>query len=170
MRRLLLLAVLTAIGVTAAEANAAPAHVVDLASGRVDGKQVLGRTIAGVTAALGSPDFRVGSAARYRIGWGSPDRFSTAVIFRPSGGVPRAWSIVFERGPVSDPRFGSLLQPSATLQTAILAKYGGTFKLVRPYACKTGRPCVGEFAARSGPLHLTLGTQPVTGTWLTIWK
>jgi hypothetical protein len=30
--------------------------------------------------------------------------------------------------------------------------------------------CAGEFAARRGPLHLTFGTRPITGTWLTIWK
>lgn len=92
------------------------------------------------------------------------------MIFRRSGGVQRAWSIVFERGPVRDVKVGDLLQPSLSLQKAILGKYGTTFKLVRSYACKTESQCVGEFAARSGPLHLTFGTQPVTGTWLTIWK
>lgn len=170
MRRLLLLVVLASVAVPAAGVHAATAHVFDLGSGRVDGKQVLGRTVAGVTAALGAPNFRVGPTARYRIGWGSQSRFSTEVIFRPSGGVQHAWSIVFERGPISDAKVGNLLQPSTKLQTAILAQYGSTFKLVRPYACKAEMRCVGEFAARRGPLHLTFGTQPLTGTWLTIWK
>jgi len=169
MRRPLLLVVLAVAAVPMAGARAATSHSVDLASGRVDGQQILGRTIAGVTAALGRPDFRIGPTSRSRIGWGTPSRFSTEVIFRPSAGIQHAWSIVFERGLVRDAKVGNLLQPSAALQRAILAKYGTTFKLVRPYACKTEQ-CVGEFAARSGPLHLTFGTQPVTGTWLTIWK
>lgn len=170
MRRLVLLVVLAVVAVPMAGAQAATAHSVDLASGQVDGKQILGRTIAEVTAALGRPDFRIGTTSRCRIGWGTPSRFSTEVIFRRSGGVQHARSIVFERGPVHDAKVGNLLQPSTALQRAIVAKYGTTFKLVRPYACKTEMRCVGEFAARSGPLHLTFGTQPVTGTWLTLWK
>jgi hypothetical protein len=58
----------------------------------------------------------------------------------------------------------------AALQRAILAEYGTTFRLVRSYACNSKAECVGEFAARSGQVHLTFGTRPSTGTWLTIWK
>jgi len=170
MKRLLVLVVLAVVAVPMAGAQVVTSHNVDLASGRVDGHQILGRTIAEVTAALGRPDFGIGPTSRYRIGWGTPSRFSTEVIFRRSGGGQHAWSIVFERGPVRDAKVGNLLKPSAALQRAIVAKYGTTFKLVRPYACKTETQCVGEFDARSGPLHLTFGTQPVTGTWLTIWK
>jgi hypothetical protein len=142
---------------------------VDLASGRVDGHRVLGITVTQVTAALGRPDFRVGPRSRLRIGYGTRGDFSTEVLFRLSGGVQRAWSIVFERGPVRDSKVGDLLRRSTALQRAILAKYGTMFWLVRSYACKN-KECVGEFAARNGSLHLTFGTQPVTGTWLTIWK
>jgi len=170
MRRALFLVVLALAAVPMAGAQTATSHSFELASGRVDGQQILGHTIAGVTAALGRPDFRIGPTSRYRIGWGTQSRLSTEVIFRRSGGVQRAWSIAFERGPVRDAEVGNLLQPSAALQRAIVAKYGTTFKLVRPYACKTETQCVGEFAARSGLLHLTFGAQPVTGTWLTIWK
>jgi len=171
MRRPLLFLVLLVVGLPAAGAQGATMHTVDLASGLIDGHQILGRTVAGVTAALGRPDFRIGPMSRYRIGWGTQYNFSTEVIFRRSGGVQRAWSIVFERGPVRDVKIGHLLQPrSAALQKAILANYGTTFRLVRSYACKTGSECVGEFAARSGPLHVTFGTQPVTRTWLTIWS
>jgi hypothetical protein len=92
------------------------------------------------------------------------------VIFRRSGGVERAWSIVFERGSVRDVKVGDLLQRSAALQKAVIAQYGTTFRLVRSYACKHRTECSGEFAARNGSIHLTFGTQAVSGTWLTIWK
>jgi hypothetical protein len=169
MKRLLLLSTLAVLAIPVVGAQATTGRSVDLANGRVDGHRVLGLTVAQVTAALGSPDFRVGPRSRYRIGYGTPSKFSAEVIFRRSGGVQRAWSIVFERGPARDMKVGDLLQRSAVLQKAILAKYGTTFRLVRSYACKS-KACVGEFAARRGPIHLTFGTRPVTGTWLTIWK
>jgi len=169
MKRRLLVCALAVLPLPTVEAQATSGCTVDLANGRVDGHPVLGRTVAQVTAALGRPDFRVGPQARHRIGYGTPSNFSTEVIFRHSGGVERAWSIVFERGPMRDAKIGDLLQRSADLQDAVLARYGPTFRLVRSYACKrTG--CSGEFAARNGPIHLTFGTQPVSGTWLTIWK
>jgi hypothetical protein len=171
MKRLLLLSTVAILALPAAGAQAATGHTVDLVSGRVDGHRILGRTVAGVTAALGRPDFRAGTRSYYRIGWGSPSDFSIEVLFHRSGRVQRAWSIVFERGPVRDVKLGDLLQHrSAALQAAIRAHYRDTFKLLRPYACKSGSTCVGEFAARSGSLHLSFGTQPVTGTWLTVWQ
>jgi hypothetical protein len=169
MKRLLVVCALGMLALPAIGAQAAPSHTVELATGRIDGHSILGRTIAQVTAVLGRPDFRVGPRLRHRIGYGTPSNFSTEVIFRRSGGVERAWSIVFERGLVRDAKIGDLLQRSAGLQDAVLANYGTTFRLVRSYACKrTG--CSGEFAARNGGIHLTFGTQPVSGTWLTIFK
>jgi hypothetical protein len=154
-----------------AGAQAVTGHTVDLTSGRVDGHAILGRTIAGVTAALGRPDFRVGPQSRYRIGWGDRSNFSIEVIFHRSGNVQRAWSIAFERGPVRDAKLGDLLsRNSRSLQAATLARYGDAFKVVRPYACKASY-CVGEFAPRAGSLlHLTFGTRRTFGTWLTVWK
>jgi len=170
MKGLLLLCALAVLALPAVGAQAAPGHTVDLANGRVDGHSVLGRTITQVTAALGRPDFRVGPRSRHRIGYGTASDFSTEVIFRPSGGVERAWSIVFDRGLVRDVKVGNLFQRSTALQKAVLAQYGTTFRLVRSYACKNKTECSGEFAASNGPIHLTFGTQPATGTWLTIWK
>jgi hypothetical protein len=170
MKRLLALSVLAVLSLPAVGAQATTGRSVDLATGRVNGRRILGLTVAQVTAALGHPDFRVGPRSRYRIGYGRQNNFSTEVIFGPRGGVQRAWSIVFERGPVRDLKVGNLLQRSAALQKAILAKYGTTFRLARSYACEHKTQCSGEFAARSGPLHLTFGTQPRTGTWLTIWN
>jgi hypothetical protein len=168
MKRLALLSALAVLGTPAAAAHATTSLSVDLANGRIDGHRVLGLTVAQVTAALGHPDFHAGPQSRYRIGYGTLRDFSTEVLFRPSGGVERAWSIVFERGPVRDARVGDLLQRPAALQRAILAKYGSAFRLGRTYACKR-KQCVAELDETSGALHLTFGTQPVTGTWLTIW-
>jgi hypothetical protein len=169
MKRLLLLCAFAGLALPTVGAQATSDHTVNLANGRVDGHLVLGRTVAQVTAALGHPDFRLGPASRHRIGYGTPSDFSTEVIFRRSGGVERAWSIVFERGPVRDTKIGDLLQRSGDLQDAVLAQYGTTFTLARAYACKNKTECSGEFAARNGAIHLTFGTQPVSGTWLTIW-
>jgi hypothetical protein len=168
MKRRLLLCTLAVLAMPAVGAQATTGKSVDLATGYVNGHRVLGLTVAQVTAALGRPDFRLGPRSRYRIGYGPQSGFSTEVIFRPSGGVQRAWSIVFERGPVRDMKVGDLLQRSPALQKAILNKYGSTFRLTHSYAC-TQNLCVGEFAAREGALHLTFGTQRVTDTWLTIW-
>jgi len=155
----------------AAGAGGASVRTVDLYTGYVDGHRVLGRTIAGVTAGLGRPDFRLGPTSRYRIGWGDRINFSVEVIFRRTGGVQRAWSIAFERGPVRDPKLGDVLGRSpSSLQSAVLVRYGDTFKLVRRYACTAIR-CVGEFGPRAASsLHLTFGTHRVLGTWFTVWQ
>jgi hypothetical protein len=168
VKRLLLLLALAVMAVPAGAAGATT-RTVDLATGRVDGHRILGHTIAGVTAALGRPNFREGQRSHYVLGWGSRPNFSVEVILRPRGGVERAWSIVFEQR-VRDVKLGDLLgRSSTTLQAAISRGYADTFRLVRPYACKS-RICVGEFAPRTGSLHLTFGTQPTLGTWLTVWQ
>ena len=168
---LLLLSTLLALAVPAAGARAATSHTVDLANGLLDGHRVLGRTIAGVTAGLGRPDFRLGPRSRYRIGWGSPTDFSIEVVFHRSGGVQYAWSIVFRHVAVRDVKIGDLLgRRSRSLQAAIVAGYGDIFRLLRPYACKSRGVCVGEFAPVGGPLHLTFGTYPRLGNWLTVWQ
>ena len=139
-------------------------HTVDLASGRVDRHGVLGRTIPGVTAALGRPDYRTATV----LGWGARPDFALEVRFRREHGVRRAWSLAFERG-VRDVKLGDLLARSSIgLQQAIRAGYRGTFVLVRPYRCRPSR-CSGEFAARGGSLHVGFGTQAELGTYLTVW-
>src|SRR4051794_14470641 len=60
---------------------------VELRSGRVDGHRVLGRSIAGVTAALGRPTWRQAGGMLYRIGYGDRTNFRTMVLFRKRGGV-----------------------------------------------------------------------------------
>jgi hypothetical protein len=93
------------------------------------------------------------------------------MMFRRIGGVERARSIAFERGPVRDPKLGDVLARSpVSLQSAVLARYRDTFKLIRRYACTAGG-CVGEFGPRgASSLHLTFGTHHALGAWLTVWQ
>lgn len=91
------------------------------------------------------------------------------MLFRQSGDIERAWSIAFEQH-VRDVKLGDLLgRSSRAFQAAVRRTYANAFALARPFECKAGR-CVGEFAARNDPLHITFGTQASTGTWLTVWK
>jgi hypothetical protein len=170
MKRLLLLAIASVVFAPTA-AQGATGHTIDLASGRLDGHDILGRTIPAVTAALGRPDFRAGSKSRYRIGWGSEANFRIEVLFATRDGKERATSIVLERSPIRDPKLGELLGLSSpALQTAMRTRYPGAYKLLRPYTCKSNHECVGEFAARNGTLHITFGTHNRLGTWLNVWQ
>jgi hypothetical protein len=172
VRRMLLLSTIAVVVLMPSVARGAASHTVDLASGRVDGHLVLGRTIAGVTAGLGRPDFRVVSQAGYRIGWGDRRNFSIEVIFRRSGRIQRAWSIAFQRGQVRDAKAGELLSRTTpeALQRTLLASYENTFRLVRSYHCNARR-CVGELGPRPDhTLHLTFGSLPTLGTWVTLWQ
>jgi hypothetical protein len=169
MKRFLLLVLLAALAPMSAGANGADNRTVDLVSGRVDGHPVLGRTVAGVTAVLGRPDFRHGNRRLYRIGWGTPTDFSMEVMFNRTNGALRAWSIVFARAPVRDARIGELLgRTSASLQAVVRTEYADLYTLIRRYRCRAGM-CVGEFAQRDRPLHLTFGTFPAHRTHLAIW-
>jgi hypothetical protein len=160
---------MAALALSPAGAAGASGHALDLGSGSVDGHRILGRTVAGVTAALGRPDYHAGQRLTYKLGWGARPNFLIEVMFRPVGGVERAWSMAFEHG-VRDVKLGDLLgRSSPALQAAIVRTYGDSFKLVRPYKCRT-RICVGEFAQRTGSLHLGFGTQPTLHTWLTVWQ
>ena len=77
--------------------------------------------------------------------------------------------MAFERD-VHDAKIGDLLRrSSASLQAAVNKAYANNFKLERPYKC-THRICFGMFGARKGTLHLTFGTHPKLGTWLSVWQ
>jgi hypothetical protein len=166
-----LLLVVAAGLLASATALAVGGHRIELASGQVDGKQILGESIAEVSGALGKPDFMSGSRRLRRIGWGHPDSFRLAVIFRPVGGRLRAKTLVFEGGSVRDARIGDLLARSPrSLQAAVESKYGREFELVRSYRCRSAGLCTGEFKARGADLHVTFGRTAGRGTFVTVWK
>jgi hypothetical protein len=75
-----LLALLGILLLAPASGFAANTHRISLATGELDGKQVLGMSLGEVTATIGKPDFRSGPRSRYRIGWGRPDNFTLAVL------------------------------------------------------------------------------------------
>jgi hypothetical protein len=170
MRALLAVVAVLVLG-PPATGLAADAHRVSLASGELDGRQVLGRSIAEVTAMLGKPDFRSGSLRRPRIGWGRPDNFTFAVLFRPVDGRLRASTLVFERGTIRDDRVGNLLSRTPkSLQAAIASRYGTELVLVRPYQCRTRAGlCVGEFKTTAAKFHVTFGRSIGRSTFVTVW-
>ena len=121
---------------------------IDLGTAKVDGRVVLGRTMAGVTAALGSPTQSFPAQQRSTMRYGSP--WNVQVLFRREQGALRAWSVA-----VLDPK----LTP-ATVQRTVLAQYSDRYSLTRPYAC-TYTGCRGDFAPTgTHTLHLGFGLTP----------
>ena len=164
------LVVVVAALCTPAAVLAAGGHRIDLTSGELDGHRILGRSVADVTAVLGKPDFVSGSRRLRRIGWGRPDSFRFAVLFRPVNGSLRARTLVFESGSVRDVSIGDVLsRTSKALESAIESKYGNKFVLARSYRCRSAGLCTGEFKSTNSNLHLTFGRTARRGTFLTVW-
>jgi hypothetical protein len=156
--------------VPAAGTAAQPGHRLDLSTGRVNGWAVLGRTSAGVSSLLGRPDFRGGPARRPYETWGRRADWSLKVFYRCEGSRFRAWSLVFERGPVVDPRLGNILALKPTrFQAAVREHYGDIFEVRKPYRCR-GSLCTGIFDEIEGTLHITFGITPGRGTFVTVWR
>jgi hypothetical protein len=153
-------AVVALLAVSAAGAQPA-AHRVDLATGVLDGHDVLGKTRAQV----------VEGNLLQRIGWGTPGNFSLELLFRRSHGLQRVQTIVFERGTVIDPKVGNVLRlRPARLQSAIRSGYGNAFELIRPFGC-THTECIGEFTpAPGGGVAITFGSTKTRGTFVTVWR
>lgn len=165
-----LVAGIAALTITAT-AVASTRYQVDLATGNLDGKRVLGGSLADVRTTLGRPDFIAGPRNRRLVAWGGrAGSFRVAVLFRPAGNRLLARTLVFESGSIRDAKIGDLLGRSPrSLQLAVESNYSGMFALVRPYRCRTAGLCTGEFAARSGGLHVTFGRTSRRGTFVTIW-
>jgi hypothetical protein len=164
------MAAAVALTTPAAVTAARPGHNLDLSTGRVDGWAVLGRTPAGVRSRLGRPNFTSGRAPLYYEIWGSRADWRLKVFYRRREGRLRAWSLVFERGPVVDPRLGNILAlRPARFQAAVVERYGDFFELRKPYRCR-GALCTGIFDAIEGTLHITFGTTAGRGTFVTVWQ
>lgn len=149
---------------------AAGGHRIDLTSGEFDGHEVLGRSVADVTAVVGRPDFVSGSRRLRRLGWGRRDSFSFAVLFRPVNGRLRARTLIFESGSARDVSIGDVLRRTPKgLQSVIESKYANAFVLVRSFRCRSAGLCTGEFKSVDSSLHLTFGRTARRGTFLTVW-
>jgi hypothetical protein len=169
MKRLLLVAALTLVALPAAGSAATPRHTVDLASGRFEGHTILGRTPSQVSAVLGKPSAVHGSKMRYVFDWGHYPKLRYTVIFTKRGTSERAVLIGFETGRYVDPRLGGLLahKPLA-FQNAMRSRYADLYRLARPLKRKPG-VTIAEFTRRDGLLHVSFGTHPKLGTFLTVW-
>jgi hypothetical protein len=165
-----LLLIVGAALLASAAAHAGSGHRITLANGELDGKRILDRSIAEVNAALGQPDFTSGPRRFRRVGWGRPDNFSLAVLFRPVNGRLRARTLVFEAGSIRDARIGDLLaRGPESFQAAVQSRYGSQFQLVRSYQCRSAGLCTGQFKARDADLHVTFGRTVGRGTFVTVW-
>jgi len=160
--------VAVAFGLIAAAAGAS-VHSFDLGSGFVDGHRVLGRSVAGVTAALGRPAYRHDTRSRYVLGYRLPPA-TVEVLFRQAAGRLVARTVVLQDPRLTEAKTGRLLRRSPTrIQAAIAAAYGGQYELVRPYRCRTPTRCSGEFSTGDGTRHVTFGRTVEGARFLTIW-
>lgn len=151
-------------GALSSSAGRLPTRTIDLASGQLGGHTVLGRTVAGVTAAVGRPDQRLRGIARYTLRYEPTSsrlgNWGVQILFRRDRGVLRSWSIVLTDSTFREPKTGRLLRltPSA-LEKAVIAGYGDRYAVVRPYRCTT-KPaqCRGELGPRgAGRFRLGIG-------------
>jgi hypothetical protein len=137
-------------------------HTIDLATGRFDRQTILGLTPAQVRAVLGKPDI----ASRSRFTWGKDGGLKYAVLFVHR----RARTLVFETGVYRDRKVGDILaRTPASFAAAIRSRYGDVYRLVKSLH-RDGAIYVGELAQRDGPLHITFGSEPKLGTFVTVWN
>jgi hypothetical protein len=169
MRRVIACVAVT-FALTGAVATGATVHSFDLGSGFVDGHRVLGRNVAGVTAALGRPAYRRATGSGYVIGYRQQRPAAVEVRFRRAGRRLRARTVVLQDPHLTESKTGRILQRSARgIQAAIGAAYGGQFELVRPYRCRALTLCSGEFSAKDGTRHVTFGRTTSGARFVTIW-
>jgi hypothetical protein len=165
MRRLWLGAVTIAALATTGSAPAADVRTFDLSTGVVNGRAVLGRSPAGVTAALGRPDTRF-PGPRYRLQY---DRRGTIVYFRRQQGQLRAVSLVFRDSAYREARLGRALRlRPVALQRAIANAYGDEYALEQAYRCR--QVCTGVFVASEGGRRITFGREPDGRTFIVFWR
>jgi Tol biopolymer transport system component len=135
-------------------AAAAPYDRIDLATGAVGGRIVLGERTAAVIRALGRPTARRGADFVYGAD-------SLIVHFARSGGASRAVSLEVRDPRASDSRVGRLLrlQPIA-LQRRIAAAYP-ELEHVFPYGSEpTLLGCTGTFRSRRRAVEVAFGLDP----------
>lgn len=143
---------------------------VDLATGKVNGKVVLGRTPAQVVAFFGRPDSFVRTAGLTYMRYGPPLTFSLTVLFGQRGGRLVATAAAFQNPALVEVRLGRLLalRPPA-IQQAVRRAYGRAYKLAEPYKCVGGQECSGRFDALDGKRHVSFGLA-AGHSFLNVWQ
>jgi len=168
---LLSLVIAIAAAVPTSSATTDKPSQIDLANGYIDGHRVLGRTVAGVTAGLGRPDYRKRGTRRYAIGYRPHPPFFVEVRFRREDGKLRAYSIVLQDITLEDARAGRLLRLGARrIQATIEREYGEMYSLSRAYRCRAGKLCTGEFRAAGSDRRVTFGRVHSGARFLNIWR
>jgi hypothetical protein len=171
----LLLGVVLALAATASGAEALPAApgtlAVDLLTVRVNGHVVLGRSVAGVTAAFGRPSWRVRGKRLYRIGYGDRENPAMVVLFRKRGEVLRAATVAFEKPPLVEPRLGrnGLAMTPRSFARTVERKYPSAFGVELAPTCAQAR-CITTLQAVDSARRLTFGQRRGLGSYLSIWQ
>jgi hypothetical protein len=126
--------------------------LIDLLTGTVDGRPVLGNTAAVVRRNLGAPDYTERYAIRVDLGYGARARPRLEVIVTGT-----AWALELEDPADREAKLGRLLELTPRrLQARIARVYPGVFRLVRSYRCDR-KGCFGLFFNRDGSRRLIFG-------------
>lgn len=150
---------------------AAPELSVSLLDGSLNRHVLLGKSVAGVTAALGKPTWRIRGASDYRLIYGDRRDFRIMVHFRERAGDLRAVSVAFERAPVFESKLGIniLSLPPRYFASKALAAYKGSLTVTRPARCLRGT-CSVTLHVVGTDRSVTYGRTSTLGPYLTIWK
>jgi hypothetical protein len=139
---------------------AKPYERLDPATGDVNGRPILGRSLDEVEAALGPPDLRGGSTLYY--GGARANRAALTISFKGHGRDLRAYELAYNTPDLAVSRLGHVLrlQP-AELQRRLASAYGSSYRLDVGYGSEPNRlGCSGSFRARGQHLVLSFGIAP----------
>jgi hypothetical protein len=173
MRYTALVLLTLAAAIFAGTAAGASRHTVDLRTGTVDGRRVLGRSLPQLVAAFGRPQWRVTERKRFLlIGYGDRKNFSMMVRFAHRNGAWRAIGASFERSPLTETEIGKnvLAMPPSAFAAAVRRTYRGTVETAIPPSCRRSL-CSVTFAVRGTPRRVSFGHgETGLGMYLTIWS
>jgi hypothetical protein len=148
---------------------AQPWEKIDLADLHVNGRPILGQTVAAVTAALGRPTHMRGSAQitngvaipALLYGGTTSNNAELVIDFIKKGSKIVANGLSYSSPSLTDARIGNLLrlQPSE-LQARVRSTYGSAYRLRLAYGSNPGAGCTGTFVSSSGPRGFRFGLNP----------
>jgi hypothetical protein len=144
-------------------ASQRPVRELDLLLGRLDGRELLSKRVAEVTASLGRPQHRIATKKLYVLRYGSlplrTGRWSLTITFRPQGGVLRSTLLAFAGRSLAERRLGTVLRLTPReFERRLLREYGDHYQVIEPYRCRT-RPlrCRGEVVGQENGLTVGYG-------------